>query len=71
MAGNVKKWSTNPHGEKNNKFSILGGAHYDNEYNFKIITVHLLIDKSLVYLDMIFQRPEQPKKIYPSKIRYL
>ncbi len=34
IAGNVKEWATNPHGEVNNKFSILGGAYYDNDYNF-------------------------------------
>ncbi len=34
IAGNVKEWVTNPHGQERRKQTILGGAYYDNEYNF-------------------------------------
>ena len=34
IAGNVKEWVTNPHGQGRRKQTILGGAYYDNEYNF-------------------------------------
>ena len=32
IAGNVREWVTNPHGE--DKYGILGGAYMDNSYTF-------------------------------------
>ena len=34
IAGNTREWVTNPQGEKRNRFSILGGSYFDNEYSF-------------------------------------
>tara|TARA_B100001057_G_scaffold501239_1_gene622341 strand:+ start:6020 stop:8266 length:2247 start_codon:yes stop_codon:yes gene_type:complete len=32
ISGNVKEWTTNPHGD--NRFAILGGAYFDKSYSF-------------------------------------
>ncbi|MBC91985.1 MAG: hypothetical protein CMC67_07705 [Flavobacteriaceae bacterium] len=32
ISGNVKEWTTNPHG--NNRYAILGGAYFDKSYSF-------------------------------------
>ena len=34
IAGNVREWTTNPNGESNDKYSILGGSYFDNSYSF-------------------------------------
>ncbi len=47
MAGNVREWTVNPHGKGNNRFSILGGAYYDNVYNFNDYYSTFPLDRSL------------------------
>ena len=47
MAGNVREWTVNPHGKGNNRFSILGGAYYDNVYNFNDYYSTSPLDRSL------------------------
>ena len=47
MAGNVKEWATNPQGEGLNRLSILGGAYYDNMYNFNDYYSASPLDRSI------------------------
>jgi len=35
IGGNVKEWALNPNGDKNEKFSIMGGAFNESSYTFK------------------------------------
>ena len=47
MAGNVKEWATNPQGEGIDRLSILGGAYYDNKYNFNDYYSTSPLDRSI------------------------
>ena len=47
MAGNVKEWATNPQGEGIDRLSILGGAYYDNTYNFNDYYSASPLDRSI------------------------
>mgnify|MGYP001165199162 CR=1 FL=1 len=47
MAGNVKEWATNPQGEGLDRLSILGGAYYDNKYNFNDYYSASPLDRSI------------------------
>ena len=47
IAGNVKEWATNPHGDGFDRLSILGGAYYDNSYNFNDYYSASPLDRSI------------------------
>jgi dienelactone hydrolase len=47
IAGNVKEWATNPHGDGLDRLSILGGAYYDNLYNFNDYYSASPLDRSI------------------------